>query len=417
MATRSEKISFEGSLGSSLAARLDWPASKPKALALFAHCFTCSKDLFAASRIANELTQRGFAVCRFDFTGLGMSEGEFANTNFSSNVKDLLAAAAYLRETVMPVDILIGHSLGGAAVLAAGADLSEVSAVATIGAPADAAHVTHSFAAHLDEIRDKGEAVVSLAGRNFTIKREFLEDLEAARLTERIAAMRKALLIFHAPTDSVVGIENAAQIFAAAKHPKSFVSLAGADHLLTRREDAAYVAEVLSAWASRYVAGGTAAVAGENAPGAGEVLVTETRAGKFQQKVRAGAHTVFADEPVAQGGTDTGPSPYDFLAIALGACTSMTLRLYADFKKLPLQKVEVLVRHKKQHAADCRECAEMGAPKADHFERFITLEGDLSAEDRQKLLAIADKCPVHNTLEKGARISTAEQRTSGTPAP
>jgi uncharacterized OsmC-like protein/alpha/beta superfamily hydrolase len=408
MAARSEKITFPGSQGAALAARLDWPAAKPRALALLAHCFTCSKDLVAVSRIARGLQERGIAVCRFDFTGLGMSDGEFANTNFSSNVQDLLAAAAYLRQAVMPADILIGHSLGGAAVLAAAMDIPEARAVATIAAPADAAHVTQNFAAQVGEIREKGEAAVTLAGRNFTITRQFLEDVEGARLSERIAAMRKALLIFHSPADDIVGIENASAIFTAAKHPKSFISLDGADHLLSKRADAAYVAEVLSAWASRYIMDSEPAQA-EEPLGAGEVLITETRASKFQQRVRAGAHTLHADEPVAQGGTDSGPSPYDFLSIALGACTSMTMRLYADFKKLPLEKAEVLVRHGKRHAEDCQNCAEDGSPKIDHFERIIRLEGDLDDGARQKLIAIANKCPVHNTLEKGALILTKEE--------
>jgi uncharacterized OsmC-like protein/pimeloyl-ACP methyl ester carboxylesterase len=408
MAARSEKITFPGSLGSALAARLDWPAAAPRALALFAHCFTCSKDLFAASRISSELTQRGFAVCRFDFTGLGMSEGEFANTNFSSNVQDLLAAAAFLRKAVMPPGILIGHSLGGAAVLAAAGDIPEVRAVTTIGAPADAAHVTRNFAAHLDDIRGKGEATVTLAGRNFTIKREFLEDVEGVRLKDRIGAMHKALLIFHSPTDAVAGIDNASIIFLAAKHPKSFVSLDGADHLLSKRKDAAYVAEVLSAWASRYIMD-SAEAPKQEVLHAGEVCVTETRAGKFQQQVLAGAHRLLADEPVSQGGAGSGPSPYDFLSIALGACTSMTLRLYADLKNLPLEKIRVIVRHDKRHAEDCKDCVESGAPKIDLFERTIELEGPLDAAAREKLIAIANKCPVHNTLERGSRILTKEE--------
>src|SRR6516164_8190696 len=357
MAARSKKITFPGSQGAALAARLDYPEGKPRAFALFAHCFTCSKDLFAASRIARGLQERGFAVFRFDFTGLGMSEGEFANTNFSSNVQDLLAAAAYLRRAVMPADILIGHSLGGAAVLAAAMDIPEARAVATIGAPADATHVTRNFAAHVDEIREKGETQVTLAGRSFTIKRQFLDDLEGARLSERIAAMRKALLIFHSPIDSIVGIENASAIFASAKHPKSFITLHGADHLLTKREDAAYVAEVLSAWASRYIMGSVGARDG-SAIEPGVVSVRETRQGKFQQDVRVGRHRFHADEPEAQGGADTGPGPYDLLAAALGACTSMTLRLYADIKKLPLERVQVFVRHGKRHIEDCKECAE-----------------------------------------------------------
>ena len=408
MAARSKKITFPGSQGAALAARLDYPEGKPRAFALFAHCFTCSKDLFAAARIASELTERGFAVFRFDFTGLGMSEGEFANTNFSSNVQDLLSAAAYLRDTLMPVDILIGHSLGGAAVLAAAHGIPEAKAVVTIGAPADAAHVTRNFAAHLDEIREKGEAQVSLAGRTFTIKRQFLEDVEASRLHDRIAAMKKALLIFHAPADEVVGLENASAIFMAARHPKSFITLYGADHLLTKREDAVYVAEVLSAWASRYIVGSVGARDG-SAIEPGVVSVRETRQGKFQQDVRVGQHRFHVDEPEAQGGADTGPGPYDLLAAALGACTSMTLRLYADFKKLPLERVQVFVRHGKRHIEDCKECAEGQDARIDHFERLIRLDGDLDEAARQKLLAIADKCPVHNTLEKGSRIITREE--------
>jgi len=336
-----------------------------------------------------------------------MSEGEFANTNFSSNVQDLLAAAAYLRETLMPVDILLGHSLGGAAVLAAAGDIPEAKAVATIGAPADASHVTRNFAAHVDEIRDKGEAEVTLAGRRFTIKRQFLEDVEASRLRDRIAAMKKALLIFHAPADEVVGLENASAIFTAARHPKSFITLYGADHLLTKREDAAYVAEVLSAWASRYIMGAAGPLdAASIEPGA--VSVSETRQGKFQQDVRTGGHRLLVDEPEPQGGADTGPGPYDLLAAALGACTSMTLRLYADFKKLPLERIQVFVRHNKRHMDDCKECAEGHAARIDHFERVIGLDGDLDEAARQKLLAIADKCPVHNTLEKGSQITTRE---------
>ena len=408
MVSHSKKITFPGSQGAPLAARLDYPEGKTRAFALFAHCFTCSKDLFAAARIASELTERGFAVFRFDFTGLGMSEGEFANTNFSSNVQDLLAAAKYLRETLMPVDILIGHSLGGTAVLAAAGDIPEVKAVATIGAPADAAHVTRHFAAHVDEIRDKGEAEVTLAGRTFTIKRQFLEDVEASRLHDRIATMKKALLIFHAPTDEVVGLDNASAIFTAARHPKSFLALQGADHLLARREDAAYVAEVLSAWASRYIAdpaGGRVEATLEP----DMVSVRETRHSKFQQDVRAGKHRLVVDEPYTQGGSDTGPSPYDLLAVALGACTSMTLRLYADLKKLPLERIQVFVRHGKRHIEDCKECAEGQDARIDHFERVIRLDGDLDEAARQKLLAIADKCPVHNTLEKGSTITTREE--------
>ncbi len=406
MPPRSEKVTFAGSQGFDLAARLDLPEGKPKATALFAHCFTCSKDIFAASRIARELADRGFAVLRFDFTGLGMSGGEFSNTNFSSNVQDLLAAARYLSDAGYPPDILVGHSLGGAAVLAAAGDIAHAKAVATIGAPADAAHVVHNFGAHLDTIREQGEAEVTLAGRSFRIKRQFLDDLEQSSFHDRIATMRKALLIFHAPTDNTVGIENAQAIYQAAKHPKSFVSLEGADHLLSKREDAAYVAEVLSAWASRYI--NPAELDRPKPLPEGVVSVSETGTGRFRQEVRVGEHTLLADEPKSVGGDDTGPSPYDFLAIALGTCTAMTLRLYAERKKIPLDHVEVLVRHAKKHMQDCADCAEGKEARLDHFERTLKLSGPLTAEQRDRLIAIADRCPVHKTLEMGSHIATTD---------
>lgn len=405
MPNPSRNVTFTGSSGDTLAARLDLPAGRPKAYALFAHCFTGSMDFLASARIADELTEYGIAVLRFDFTGLGHSEGEFANTNFSSNIQDLLKAADYLRDNFEAPEILIGHSLGGAAVIAAATDIPEVKAVATIGAPADAQHVVRNFAARLDEIERKGFATVKLAGRDFTIKKQFLDDLEAYSVAERAAALHKALLIFHAPLDATVGIENAAAIYDAAKHPKSFISLDDADHLLSRRADAAYVARVVSAWASRYI------VDGEEGgilpyPGPEDVVsVAETRAGKFQAEVVAGAHRLLADEPIAQGGMDSGPSPYDFLSIALGACTSMTLRLYAERKKLPLEGVKVQVRHGKVHAEDCAEC-ENREGRVDRFEREIHVSGDLDDTARQRLLEIADKCPVHRTLESSSVIVT-----------
>ncbi len=410
MTASSEKIMFRGSQGDLLAARLDRPAGKPKATALFAHCFTCSKDVFAASRIARELADRGFAVLRFDFTGLGMSEGEFGNTNFSSNVQDLLAAADHLRSRGHAPDVLIGHSLGGAAVLATAGDIPEAKAVVTIAAPADAIHIINNFAAHLDEIREKGEAEVTLAGRQFRIKQQFLDDLDASSFHHRIAVMRKALLIFHAPTDATVGIENASAIFQAAKHPKSFISLDGADHLLSRREDAAYVAEVLTAWVSRYV---TAEMMREAAEmNEGGVSVAETGAGKFQQQINIGPHRFLADEPVNAGGQGTGPTPYELVAAGLGACTAMTIRLYAERKGIPLDHVEVLVAHAKRHMQDCQDCENNDVARIDHFDRTLRLAGNLTEDDRQKLAAIADRCPVHRTLEMGARVVTKVEAAS-----
>lgn len=407
MSKSSQKLTFPGSSGEALAARLDLPSGTPRAYALFAHCFTCSKDIFAAARISEALVARGFAVLRFDFTGLGASEGEFANTNFSSNVADLKLAADYLRENQAAPEILIGHSLGGAAVLAVASDIPEAKAVATIGAPADAEHVVHNFGAKINEIEKEGEAQVKLAGRDFTIKKQFLDDLKAQSVQERIGAMRKALIVFHAPRDAIVGVENAASIFQAAKHPKSFISLDDADHLLSRRSDAVYVADVLSAWASRFV---THASENEHVlpfPGPeGRVSVAETRTGKFQAEIIVGEHRLLADEPASYGGMDSGPSPYDLLSAALGACTTMTLRMYADRKKLELDRVSVHVTHNKIHADDCADCGEGREGKIDRFERELVVEGNLSTDVRTRLREIADKCPVHRTLESEAVVIT-----------
>jgi putative redox protein len=402
-----ERFDFPNSEGQNLAALLDGPAGVPRAYALFAHCFTCGKDIHAAKRIAEGLTALGIAVLRFDFTGLGSSEGEFANTTFSSNVADLVAAANALRRTRRAPAILIGHSLGGAAVLAAACDVPEARAVVTIGAPCDPAHVTGLFKSHLDEIGAKGEIEVVLAGRPFRISRAFVDDLAEHRLMERIAGLRKALLVFHSPTDEVVGIENASRIFIAAKHPKSFVSLAGADHLLSSRRDATYVAAVISAWAERYLD------MPDDAPDLPDesdmVVVRETRAGRFQQAVTVGRHRFLADEPADAGGLDGGPGPYDLLLAGLGACTAMTLRLYAERKALPLDRVTVRLSHAKIHAADCAEC-ETKEGMIDRIERVITMDGKLDEEQRKRLLEIADKCPVHRTLTSEVDIRTAERR-------
>lgn len=404
MAARSDKVTFIGGSGENLAARLDLPQGRPRAYALFAHCFTCSKDVFAAARIAGGLAERGFAVLRFDFTGLGASEGDFANTNFSSNVEDLVRAADFLRERYEAPQLLVGHSLGGAAVLAAAARMPEARAVATIAAPADPAHV----AAHLTEARAEiealGEAEVKLVGRPFRIKKQFLEDIATQRLEQAIAGMKKALMVFHAPRDQVVGIDNASRIFLAARHPKSFVSLDDADHLLSRRSDAVYVAEVLAAWAGRYLGAAEAVAPALEAPEGG-VVVEESGEGKFTQRIAAGPHRLTADEPESAGGLDMGPSPYDFLLAALGSCTSMTLRLYAERKGLALERTRVTLAHEKIHAEDCATC-ETREGKIDRIERVIELTGTLSPEERRRLLEIADKCPVHRTLTSEIVIET-----------
>ena len=403
-----EQFDFFNTEGQRLAGLLDHPAGEARAYALFAHCFTCGKDSHAAKRIAEGLTARGIGVLRFDFTGLGSSEGEFANSTFSSNVADLVAAADQLRKVGRaPLLILIGHSLGGAAVLAAAPRVPEARAVATIGAPSDPAHVAGLFKDRLAEIDASGEVEVTLAGRPFRIRRAFLDDVAEQELSGRIAGLRKALLIFHSPTDDIVGIDNASRIFAAARHPKSFVSLAGADHLLSSRSDAAYVANVIAAWTERYLDMAPAEAAGQGDPGL--VTVRETRNGRLQQEILAGAHRFLADEPVKVGGGDSGPNPYDLLLAALGACTAMTLRLYAERKALPLDRVTVRLRHDKIHAADCEAC-ESKEGMIDRIDRGIVLDGALDGEQRARLLEIADKCPIHRTLTSEVDIRTTEQR-------
>ena len=401
---RTERLEFANEMGEKLAALVDLPLGKPVAFALFAHCFTCGKDNISAKRISERLAMCGIAVLRFDFTGLGMSEGEFADTHFSSNVDDLVAAGDHLRKTYGAPAILIGHSLGGAAVLAAAHRIPDARAVVTIAAPSDPAHVVGLFKDHVDKIREQGQVEVQLAGRPFRIKREFLDDVAEQRIEDCLANLRKALLVFHSPTDDIVGIENASRIFTTAKHPKSFVSLAGADHLLSKKDDAVYVANVIAAWAERYLEQ-TAERSDEQV---GIVLVRETGGGKFQQEIMSGPHRFLADEPVKAGGLDSGPGPYDLLLASLGACTSMTLRLYAENKKLPLQRVSVRLTHNKIHAEDCLNC-ETKEGMIDRIDRNITLEGALSADERKRLLEIADKCPVHRTLESEIEIRTVER--------
>jgi len=405
-AVPTERFQFTSAQGHQLDAALDLPEGTPHAYALFAHCFTCGKDVLAAKRIATALAARGIAVLRFDFTGLGSSEGDFANSTFSSNVADLVRAADHLRETRQGPSILIGHSLGGAAILAAAGQIPDARAVVTIAAPSDPTHVTHLFKDRIEDIRKHGKVEVQLAGRPFHITREFVDDIAEHSLMAQVAKLHKALLIMQSPTDDTVGIDNATKIFVAARHPKSFVSLAGADHLLSGKRDAAYVAGVIAAWAERYVdlaLPEQPAVSG-NAPR--KVVVSETRNGKFQQTVSVGPHQLVADEPIAAGGDDSGPGPYDYLLAGLGACTSMTMRMYADRKSLPLDRVTVTLDHRKIHAEDCAEC-ETKVGMLDQIERVISIEGALDAEQRAKLMEIADKCPVHRTLKSEIRIVTS----------
>lgn len=401
MTTR-QRISFANASGEQLAAALELPDAPPRAFALFAHCFTCGKDIATATRITRTLAANGFAVLRFDFTGLGGSDGDFANTNFSSNVADLLAAAQYLRTEHAAPQLLIGHSLGGTAMLAAAAEISESKAVVTIGAPATPDHVVKQFADDLPQIEAEGDAVVSIAGREFRIQQQFVDDLRTQPLVDRIGALKKALLVFHAPFDATVSVDQATQIFAAAKHPKSFVSLDGADHLVSKLEDAQYVADTIATWVKRYLPD-PPPVQSSDVPG-GELLVDEGNR-RFLREVSSDDHTWLADEPKHVGGDNLGPDPYEHLLAALGTCTSMTIRMYANRKGWPLEDVGVRLEHSREHARDCADCDEKPA-QLDVLSRAIRLDGALDETQRARLMEIADRCPVHRTLEGDLRIDT-----------
>ena len=397
-----ERIKFPGHDGSDLSARLDLPEGPHLATAIFAHCFTCGKDIPAARRISARLSSLGIAVLRFDFTGLGHSGGEFSNTSFTSNVDDLISANSYLKARRMTPSLIIGHSLGGAAVLKAAAQLDNVKAVATLGAPFDPEHVTHNFADALPEIISKGVAEVSLGGRPFRIGKGFIEDVAQGQLTPSIGALDAALLVLHAPRDEIVSIDNASQIFLAAKHPKSFVTLDSADHLISRPEDAEYAAEVIATWAQRYIALKQPAPP----PGAPEGVLRVSEAdpaGYLNDITSSDGHHLLADEPLAYGGTNKGLSPYGLLSAGLGACTSMTIRMYARRKGWPLDHVSVDVSHNKVHAQDAETSV---GEKIDTWRRRISLSGKLGEEQRTRLLEIADKCPVHRTLERSSTVIT-----------
>ncbi|MFT7578806.1 MAG: putative OsmC-like protein/alpha/beta superfamily hydrolase [Myxococcota bacterium] len=401
------QISFEGALGAHLTGRLhcadDVAISPPRAYALFAHCFTCSKDIRAAVQISRALVDAGFAVLRFDFTGLGESAGEFKDTTFTSNIGDLVAGAAWLRANHAAPTLLIGHSLGGAAVLAAAHEIPECHAVVTLGAPAEPLHVRHLIERAAPDLKAHGEAEIVLGGQTLRIRQDFLDDLVQQTLAPKIAKLGRALLVMHSPTDEIVGIENAKSIYTAARHPKSFVSLDGADHLLRRSKDARYAAAVIAAWSSRYLPEPTAAPSTATIPAEGEVVVRGGATG-FRQDIALGRHTLVADEPTSVGGLDAGPSPYDLLLAALGACTSMTMKMYADRKAWPLEQATVKLTHAKVHASDCADCENTGG-KVDEITREITLVGDaLTDAQRERILAIANKCPVHRTLHGEIKV-------------
>ena len=405
----SRQLLFENADGQQLAAQLEAPdGGRTIAHALFAHCFTCGRNLKAARHISRALAARGIAVLRFNFTGLGDSEGSFADTNFSSNVDDLEAAARFMEDELGPPRILVGHSLGGSAVLRVAARLPSVRAVVTIGAPADPAHVKRLLGPAAETIEADGVADVTLGGRSFSIKKQFLDDLEQTRMEESIRSLRRALLVLHSPVDEIVGIDDASRIYQAALHPKSFVSLDRADHLLSDPSDSAYVGSVIAAWAGKYLENGGVPERAVDAATEDEWVVVETGKG-YTTEVRAGAHRLLADEPVDLGGGDRGPTPYDLLLASLGACTSITLRMYADRKGWPLESVRIRLVHEKIHAEECAEC-ETSRGWLDRIEREIDLRGDLDPGQRRRLMEIADRCPVHRTLNSEVSVRT---RTTG----
>lgn len=403
MAARRKRFTFTGALGNELDARLDLPPGEPAAMAIFAACFTCSKDSFAASRIARGLVARAIGVLRFDFTGLGESKGDFAETTFSSNIEEVVLAAAEVRGRQAAPLLLIGHSLGGAAVLAAAEQIPETVAVATINAPFEPDHVFSHLPEAEAELEQAEEADVEIGGRSFTLGRQFLVDARSYELGEAIRTLGKALFVFHAPTDETVGLEHARRIYEAARHPKSFITLEGADHVLSGRRDGDYVADILAAWVERYVEG-TVEGGADGGAGEGAVEVEEISRGKLAQDVLVGRHRLRADEPEGVG-DGTGPTPYDLLLAALGSCTSMTVRMYADRKGWPLEGVAVHVSHDRVHAKDCEDC-EASEGMVDRIEREVELRGPLSDEQRDRLLEIAEKCPVHRTLVAETRIVT-----------
>ncbi len=400
---KSTKTTFTNDSGAQLSARIDLPADrKPLHFALFAHCFTCSKDLSAVRNISRALTSNGFGVMRFDFTGLGQSEGEFSETNFSSNVADLHAAMAHLEQEYTAPTLLIGHSLGGAAAIVAGASAASIKAVATIGAPGHIGHIRALFGTAVETIESEGSAEVNIGGRPFTIARSFLEDLEGRELSETLKALRKPILIAHSPQDRIVGIDNAAELYMAAMHPKSFLSLDGADHMLSDAKDSNYTGAMIATWVQRYLP----VVAPNELPASDMPVVAHIANEGFTTQIRASGHAITADEPVSAGGNNYGPSPYDLLSAALGACTAMTLKMYAQRKKWDLQEAYVYLQHGKVHADDCATCDEGTGGKIDRFERMIELHGDLDATQRDRLMEIADRCPVHRTLHETVEVVT-----------
>lgn len=392
----SQKVRFKNQLGYHLSAKIDYPLSKgPHPFAIFAHVFTGNKNLSSARHISRALTLHGVAVLRFDFTGLGESEGDFADTNFTSNIEDIIAAADYLAAHHQAPSIIIGHSLGGAAALFAGARIQSITAIVTIGAPSYPEHVTHLLQDEIEAIEEQGYAKVIIDRREFTIKKHFLDDLRSQNHVDIIQNLGKALLVMHSPQDRIVEIKNAAHIYKLARHPKSFITLDGANHMLTNKNDAFYAGQVIASWVQRYI------TIAEKEPlnTDRQVVVKLAKEDVFTADIQAGRHGFVADEPEEFGGFDFGPDPYELLNSALGACTAMTLQMYAKRKGWDLQDIKIHLSHAKTtHYYDDIQNIDAKTSKIDRFERVIELIGDLSPKQRQILREVASKCPIHRTL-------------------
>lgn len=393
---KSTKLKIKNRKGITLNANLELPANqKPNYYAIFAHCFTCSSSLSAVRNVSRALTQNGFAVLRFDFTGLGRSEGEFADSHFSANVDDLLDVHKYMEEYYQAPSLLVGHSLGGAAVLVAASKLETVKAVATVGAPSTVNHVKHLFSHQVEDSAEKGDVEVNIGGRPFVINQDFVEEFDKTDLPTIVKDLRKPLLIMHAPFDKIVGIENAEQLYKKAHHPKSFVTLDNADHLLTKEEDSQYVGEIIGTWAKRYFPKAkNKMLSTEGEQLVGHLNIVENN---FTTEIQTKNHAFIADEPASVGGSDFGPSPYEYLNAALAACTVMTLKMYAERKKWDLREVYVYISHSRKHSDDLNLVTEQ--PKyLDHISKKLKLIGDLTTQQKDRLKEISSRCPVHKTI-------------------
>ncbi|GAB3646970.1 bifunctional alpha/beta hydrolase/OsmC family protein [Echinicola sediminis] len=390
--------------GQALQAHLELPANqKPKHYAIFAHCFTCNSDLTAVRTISRALTTYGFGVVRFDFTGLGGSEGQFSESSFSANVSDLLAVNEFLKENYREAELLVGHSLGGAAVLVAASKLPAVSAITTIAAPASLGHVKHLISKQADNIPEEGEVQVTIGGRPFLINKDFIDDLDQTALSSIVKSLRKPLLIMHAPGDKTVGIENAEELYHQAFHPKSFITLDGADHLLTQRKDSDYVGRMIGAWSQRYFEEEDNSMLDRK----GEQLVAhlDVENDEFTTRIQTSKHTFLSDEPTDVGGDGFGPSPYDFLSAALASCTVMTIKLYAERKGWDLKEVYAYITYSKKHSDDLKVDVEQPG-NLDFLSKKLKFVGNLDKKQQEKLKEIASKCPVHRTLQTQTVIET-----------